>query len=98
MYNRPDHIKSYINSDDNYNNELLPYLTKKNTKHKDLKKFNDISLKDDSKWKKLKKFVFVNTITTIVRFDNLNHNECINTLLELKKIRNPDYVLIIKIY
>ena len=87
FYNGPYHVKSCIYSDNQYNNELLPYLTKRLKKHKDLKKFNDIPLKDyiNSKWKKLKQFVYVNTITTVVRFDNLNNKISIDTLLELKK-------------
>jgi len=92
FYNGPDHVKSCIYSDNQYNNELLPYLTKRLKKHKDLKKFNNIPLRDyiNSKWKKLKKFVYVNTITTVVRFDNLNNKISIDTILELKKNIQPE--------
>jgi len=87
FYKGPDHVKSCIYSDNQYNSELLPYLTKRLKKHKDLKKFNDTPLRDyiNTNWKKLKNFVYVNTITSVVRFDNLNNKISIDTLLELKK-------------
>ena len=92
FYNGPNHLKSCIYSYNQYNDELIPYLVKKLQKHKDLKRFNDISLKDyiNTKWKKLKKFVYINLITTIVRFDNLNDKECLDTLLDLKKNTQPE--------
>ena len=92
FYNGPYHNKSCIYSEDKYIDELLPYITKRLKKHKDLKKFNDIPLRDyiNSKWKKLKEFVYVNTITTVVRFDNLNNKVSMDTLLELKKNIQPE--------
>ena len=95
VYKGPDHVKSCIYSDNQYNNELLPYLTKRLKKHKDLKKFNDIPLRDyiNSNWKKLKKFVYINTITSVVRFDNLNNKISIETLLELKKDIQPEFCI-----
>ena len=92
FYKGPNHIESCIYSDYQYNNELLPYLTKRFKKHKDLKKFNDMPLRDyiNSKWKKIKNFVYVNTITSVVRFDNLNTKISIDTLLELKKNIKPE--------
>ena len=92
FYNGPDHIKSCTYSYEQYINELLPYLSKRLKKHKDLKKFNELNLKQyiDSQWKKLKEFVYVNTITTVIRFDNLNNKISMNTFIELKKNKQPE--------
>ncbi len=91
FYNGPDHIRSCLYSEEQYNEKLLPYLTNRLKKHKELKKFNNIPLKEyiNSKWKELKEFVYVNTITTVVRFDNLNNTSCIETLSELQKDIKP---------
>ena len=91
FYNGPDHIISCLYSQKQYNEELLPYLTNRLKKHKDIKKFNNIPLVQyiNSKWKKLKQSVYLNTITTVIRFDDLNNPISMETLLELQKNKKP---------
>ena len=92
FYNGPDHIKCCTYTENQYNDELLPYLSKRLKNHKDLKKFNEMNLNQyiESKWKRLKEFVYVNTITTVIRFDNLNSKNCMDTFIEVKKNTQPE--------
>ena len=92
FYNGPDHIKSCIYTDEQYYNELLPNLTKRLKRHNKLKKFNNLALKDhiDSKWRKYKQDIYINSITTVVKFIDLNSSDSADFLLNLKKNIQPE--------